>query len=244
MANAEHVALLQKGVRDWNVWRERNNPLIRPDFSGAAFPEAALSEANLRGADLRGTDLSRANLTGALLHGADLSRANLTAADLTKAVLRQADLSRADLSGALLEGADLRETKYLTLEQLQRVATDDATSLPVDFVALRRGDNRPPSLTELVPAHPLRCPTCGQVGQQVREEADGQVFTSTYSTAASLPASRSFVDEHGERHWHDPGSSHGQVICTEGHTWKACFYHKCRCGWPDTPTATAAQGAR
>jgi uncharacterized protein YjbI with pentapeptide repeats len=75
MANAEHVALLQKGVRDWNAWPQEHNPSLRPDFRGAAFPEAAFSEANLRGADHRGTDLSRANLIGALLHGADLSRA-------------------------------------------------------------------------------------------------------------------------------------------------------------------------
>ena len=34
MANDEHVALLKKGVAAWNAWR-RDNPGIRPDFSGA-----------------------------------------------------------------------------------------------------------------------------------------------------------------------------------------------------------------
>jgi hypothetical protein len=34
MANDEHVALLKQGVAAWNAWR-RDNPDVRPDFSGA-----------------------------------------------------------------------------------------------------------------------------------------------------------------------------------------------------------------
>ena len=51
MANPDHVALLKKGVSDWNAWREENQETI-PD----------LEEANLRGARLHGANLSVANL--------------------------------------------------------------------------------------------------------------------------------------------------------------------------------------
>jgi len=33
MANEEHVALLKQGTARWNAWR-RDNPDVRPDFSG------------------------------------------------------------------------------------------------------------------------------------------------------------------------------------------------------------------
>ena len=73
MANREHMAILKKGVEEWNAWR-REKPSLVPDLSGVSFARANLCgvnfhEANLhwayfREADLRGANLSRANLEG------------------------------------------------------------------------------------------------------------------------------------------------------------------------------------
>src|SRR5262245_525797 len=129
MANEEHVAILKKGVKAWNAWRDEN-PDIDPDLNGVDLREgyyfiranlrganlhfANLSAANLSSANLKGAVLSAANLsaaafTGANLGeaGADLSEANLSFADLSAANLGAANLSRANLSSAYLSGANL-----------------------------------------------------------------------------------------------------------------------------------------
>ena len=62
MANPEHLARLQRSVKEWNQWREENLDDFRPD----------LSEADLRGANLRMVNLTLANLNGANLRGANL----------------------------------------------------------------------------------------------------------------------------------------------------------------------------
>jgi hypothetical protein len=113
MANAEHLAQLQRGVEAWNQWRKENHG--RPDLNGADLRGADLREANLSAADLRGADLREANLSAADLREADLSGANLGAADvldtdLTFANLARASLSAADFTGTSLNFADLRGT--------------------------------------------------------------------------------------------------------------------------------------
>ena len=55
MANEEHLAILKKGVKNWNEWRKAN-PDITPDLSGAG-----LNDTNLDGADLRHVSLQGAN---------------------------------------------------------------------------------------------------------------------------------------------------------------------------------------
>jgi hypothetical protein len=42
MENEEHVAILKKGVKAWNAWRDEN-PNILPDLRGAALREEYLS---------------------------------------------------------------------------------------------------------------------------------------------------------------------------------------------------------
>ena len=119
MANEEHLAILKKGVKVWNAWREEN-PLIKPflehegydddgdeDLSGANLSEANLSGANLKGAYLREAILRGADLSGASLSRADLSGASLSGADLSGADLVWTNLGGADLSGADLSGAGL-----------------------------------------------------------------------------------------------------------------------------------------
>lgn len=112
MANEEHLAILEKGVEEWNRWR-REKPDERPDLSGARLVGASLRRAdlrdsNLRGADLGGADLSDANLSHADLSFADLNGADLmSSADLSRAILIESNLQGADLRGANLTGAYL-----------------------------------------------------------------------------------------------------------------------------------------
>jgi hypothetical protein len=130
MANDEHVAMLKKGVKAWNAWREEN-PDLGPDLSEANLSRANLSNAHLTGANLAGANLIQtylvqawlfeANLGGANLSGAylgaaelleaNLGGANLSGADLHMAYLNGANLNRATLRGANLEGATLLETE-------------------------------------------------------------------------------------------------------------------------------------
>lgn len=63
MANPEHLALLKRGLKAWNEWRE-NTPALEVDLS-----EADLSRANLDDANLIKTNLSKANLREASLKG-------------------------------------------------------------------------------------------------------------------------------------------------------------------------------
>jgi hypothetical protein len=118
MADQSHLDILERSVRAWNSWRERN-PSIEPDLSGtdlsgANLSEAnlirtKLSEANLTRADLHGADLFQADLSGANLSEADLPGTHLLGADLTVANLSGAELFEAKLSGAKLTGADLSD---------------------------------------------------------------------------------------------------------------------------------------
>jgi uncharacterized protein YjbI with pentapeptide repeats len=104
VANEEHLAILKRGRRAWNTWRNEHASL-KPDLAGA----------DLCGIDIRGVHLHEADLRDALLAGADLGGGRLDGADLRGANLagirlRAADLSGANLNGTYLRGADLRET--------------------------------------------------------------------------------------------------------------------------------------
>jgi hypothetical protein len=101
MANPKQLAILQRGVEEWNIW-SRNHREEKVDLSNAH-----LNGANLRRAHLNGADLSQAHLNGADLREANLIGANLFAADLSRTDLSLARLEAADLSGAFLSGAFL-----------------------------------------------------------------------------------------------------------------------------------------
>jgi uncharacterized protein YjbI with pentapeptide repeats len=103
MANPEHIAVLEKGIKTWNQWR-REPAGQNVDLSGANLSRARLMWANLSRANLSRANLKEANLGGANLYRADLSRANLS-----RAFLREANLSRAGLMWANLGGANLAE---------------------------------------------------------------------------------------------------------------------------------------
>jgi hypothetical protein len=99
MPNEEHLAILKRGVKVWNQWREGYSDM--PD----------LREADLRGEDLREADLCWTQLNGADLSGANLWRADLCGAQLKRAVLCGATLSAAQLNGADFSGADLFQAR-------------------------------------------------------------------------------------------------------------------------------------
>ena len=64
MANPEHVAILDQGVKVWNKWREENVN-VQVDLS-----KADLAGANLEGADLSGANLEETDLSGTKLKDA------------------------------------------------------------------------------------------------------------------------------------------------------------------------------
>ncbi|MBD2580154.1 pentapeptide repeat-containing protein [Oscillatoria sp. FACHB-1406] len=120
--NSKHLALLKKGTKAWNRWRE-NNPDVRPelygvdisslgniDLEGVDLSSADLREAKLECANLIGADLIGCNLENAQLESANLSRADLRSAKLKNANLSNAYLVSADLQGANLQGANLEWT--------------------------------------------------------------------------------------------------------------------------------------
>src|SRR5918911_1670568 len=116
MANEEQLAILKRGVGEWNAWTAEH-PDERADFSEAKLRGVDLGSANLRRANLRGVYLSGADLCAADLSFADLGRAqlfaaHLPAADLSRAYLHEANLSWADLTGANLTDASLIGTVF------------------------------------------------------------------------------------------------------------------------------------
>ncbi len=112
--NAEQLAILKTGVKNWNEWAPKH-PTILVELSAAGLfgrnlggltskkriSGANLGRANLRIANLRRANLNGAKFGGAILESADLSKADLSAADLSGARLRSADLSKADVGGVI-----------------------------------------------------------------------------------------------------------------------------------------------
>lgn len=113
MANEEHLAILQQGIRFWNDWRNKN-PGVIPDLSNTDLSRVNLCFVDFRRANCRKIQLAETNLTHAWLSetnfiGANLFKANLTNAQLEYAELSEANLRKANLSKAILARADLRE---------------------------------------------------------------------------------------------------------------------------------------
>jgi uncharacterized protein YjbI with pentapeptide repeats len=105
-----------------------NASLAHANLQGALILHAKLQGAYWGDADLRHAQMSQAGLRGADLKNAKLQDADLTGADLSRAKLDGANLAGATLSGpatdgstlyADLRGTDLRQTKGLTVKQIQ-----------------------------------------------------------------------------------------------------------------------------
>ncbi|MBP0021238.1 MAG: pentapeptide repeat-containing protein [Cyanobacteria bacterium SBLK] len=106
MADEEQLAILRRGVDEWNAWRLENRSVL-VDLSSADFRDVNLNGVNLIGAKLIGVNFSEAELIGAKLIGANLSSAKLSDANLSSAKLSDANLSSAKLSDANLSDANL-----------------------------------------------------------------------------------------------------------------------------------------
>ena len=104
--NKRHFKVLNRGVKSWNRWREKNYMVI-PQLAGAKPKKEYLDEIDFNHADLRGSYLQNKSLRASNLSGADLRGANLSNVDLVDSDLREANLSGADLRGANLTKANL-----------------------------------------------------------------------------------------------------------------------------------------
>ena len=100
MANEEHVAILKKGVKAWNEWREKN-PEIRPDLESADIGSRWLE------IDDSIDELFRTHLRPVTM-GHKAGRAFIGTADLRAVNFQNAILDNSNLADADLREADLR----------------------------------------------------------------------------------------------------------------------------------------
>ena len=140
MANPEHLAILKRGVEEWNAWRQHQE--VEPDLGGAQLRGAYLREANFNGANLGGADLCRADLGGAGLREANLSKADLSAASLPIANLVGANLLGARLRAANLHGAHLVEVRGASEVRTMNLNGVDLSQANFSAVNLRRANLR------------------------------------------------------------------------------------------------------
>jgi uncharacterized protein YjbI with pentapeptide repeats len=108
MANPEHVAVFEQGIKAWNKWR-KGHPEIEPDLRKAELSEAQCIGANFHRTNLSGANLRRAILSSVRLSDADLSDACLSYTDLGRTDFSGADLCNANLCHTNLSGANFRE---------------------------------------------------------------------------------------------------------------------------------------
>ena len=134
MADEEHVALLKRGAKVWNKWREQH-PDIRPDLLGADLFDTDLRDTDLRGADLSGASLGVADLIDANLSGADLSRAKLY-----ETVFGNTDLTRAK---------GLETCQHVAPSTIDHRTLQRSGPLPVAFL---RGVGLPDNLIDYLPS--------------------------------------------------------------------------------------------
>lgn len=123
-ANSRHLAMLKKGVKAWNKWRDKN-PNVIPQLSGVDLSEEKsmdLSGYNLNYANLalvsghsisfKNAQLASANFEGAKFNNTVFSGAYLAGANLKNIRLDSAWLMNADLERANLQEANLRFANF------------------------------------------------------------------------------------------------------------------------------------
>jgi hypothetical protein len=113
MANPEQLAILKRGVTQWNAWRQEH-PDVTADLTKADLTKAELIRVNLSGANL-----NEANLLGAILVDANLREADLNKANLGRANLCMANLSGANFADALFSETVFGETNLMSARGLE-----------------------------------------------------------------------------------------------------------------------------
>lgn len=116
----EHYAIIQKGVEEWNKWRE-TYPHIRPDLSGVELTPLKYNGINLSFINLQGAILAGSDLTDLELNKADFSKSYLNGTNLFKAKLRCSNFRSANLYDVKMECADFRSANFecSTLKNIQ-----------------------------------------------------------------------------------------------------------------------------
>jgi uncharacterized protein YjbI with pentapeptide repeats len=161
MANQEHVEVLKRGVRAWNLWwQDKWEEFICPDFSGADlkgfsltgaalsfadFSEANLAFARLASGTLPAANFQAANLTGATLAFAQLTGATFKGANLTRAVFNYTALGNVDFTGA----KGLESCRHLGPSTIDHRTIMKSGRLPLNFL---RGCGLPDTLIDYLPS--------------------------------------------------------------------------------------------
>ena len=101
MANELHVRMLNDGMADWNLWRDRH-PEIIPDLEEADLNCKNLSNYNLNFANLRSAKLDRCIISNSMLKGV-----NFTNCNLTLSYLNGTNLSNCDFTNSILKYSNL-----------------------------------------------------------------------------------------------------------------------------------------
>ena len=139
--NQRHLNVLNRGVKAWHRWREKNHTIF-PHLAGAKPKEQYLDEIDFHNADLRGINLKGKSLRSSNFQGADLTEADLSHADLSNANLQGVNLRKANLNKAILnctnlQNADLREAilkeSYLFQSNLRDANLADADLTQADL---------------------------------------------------------------------------------------------------------------
>jgi uncharacterized protein YjbI with pentapeptide repeats/transcriptional regulator with XRE-family HTH domain len=102
--NKRHLSMLEKGVRTWNNWREKN-PDVIPQLSGIYLVAGKLD--NLDGYNLQG-----ANLAGLRGNFIQMKQANLAEANLEKAQLEGGSFCGSNFSRANLIKIEIKNTRF------------------------------------------------------------------------------------------------------------------------------------
>nr|BBH86413.1 hypothetical protein KTC_11640 [Thermosporothrix sp. COM3] len=117
MANPDHLAMLEQGVKRWNQWRTEH-PEIVPDLEGADLSGRHFFQANFTGARMRKVNLRDTELYMTDFTDADLESANLVGAEISRTCFRRCHLEFASLVevtsdvGTIFEEAMLRYTNW------------------------------------------------------------------------------------------------------------------------------------
>jgi len=69
----------------------------------------------------------------------------------------------------------------------------------------------------------MKCPECVAEGKRSKVYIGG--------SSSTLMAGKTFYDEDGKLHDHDPNSYGTDYRCSNGHRWTETKVHKCWCGF-------------